>query len=226
MTLITILVCLGLQHFLNFGNWFKQSGFEVYLGWLKPITNKTGDWLGIIITVLPIFIILGLINYILGMYWLGFLKLLFGVVILLGCLNAEKLSTELGVQEIFVAAYERIFAILFWYIIFGVYGIAVYVPISMLTTNSKATIVKNWLDWIPVRLLSLSYALVGHFATEFDLLQKDFFGGSKQTMVLKQDAGKAALTSDDPHAAIAIIHRALIVWLVVVAILTIITWLT
>ncbi len=105
MTLVAILICLALQKFLTFGNWLPQEGFEVYLSWLKPITSKLNDWLGIIITVLPILIIFAIVNYILGYYWLGFFKLLFAIVILLSYLNFKSLKRKQTVQTIFPASF-------------------------------------------------------------------------------------------------------------------------
>jgi len=94
MTLIVILICLALQKFLAFGNWLPQAGFEVYLGWLHPITSKINAWLGIIVTIVPILIIFFIINYFLGHYWLGFFKLLFAVIILLSYLNFKILTKK------------------------------------------------------------------------------------------------------------------------------------
>ncbi len=227
MTFLTILIALILQRFFHFGPWFSQSWFNAYASWFK-FTNKISDWLGLIIIVLPMFIILAGINYLLGHFWLGFIKVVFAIIILLSYLDYHKPQAQETAAAIFMSAFDHIFGVLFWYMIFGMYGLALYIPITMLelsNTNSKAQHVKDWFDWIPIRLVSLTYALVGHFAPEFDLLHKNWLGGFAKTENLKLNMGVAAAASEDMHTAISIVNRTLITWLIVIAAFSLFVWL-
>lgn len=225
MTLIVILIALGLQHMLSFSGWLTPAVFSHYENLLHPLTSKLNDWLNMLILVIPVFVVFGGINYLLGFYWLGFFKIIFSIIILMSYLDATKLNHNAPQQQIFNRAHEYVFNVLFWYAVFGVYGISIYIPIALLSANNKAAAtMKIWLDWIPVRLISLTYALIGHFADEFDLLHKYFLGGVSQTKSLKQQMGKVAIKTDDSKHAISLIHRAVILWLVVIAVLTIALW--
>ncbi len=227
MTFLTVFIALILQIFFHFGPWLSQAGFNAYLKWFR-FTNKLNDWVSLIIIVLPMFIILAGINYLLGHYWLGFFKLVFAITILISYLDYHKPQKQETAAAIFMSAFDHIFGVLFWYVIFGMYGLAIYIPITMLelaNTNSKAQHVKDLLDWIPIRLVSLTYALVGHFAPEFDLLHKNWLGGFAKTENLKLQMGLAAAASDDTHTAISIINRSLITWLIVIAAFSLFVWL-
>jgi membrane protein required for beta-lactamase induction len=86
-----------------------------------------------------------------------------------------------------------------------------------------------------VRLLALSYALVGHFTTAFSYLRKNFSNGFQRSMHFAIDVGFAALNLEHPdvihadkeenEAALLLVDRALLLWIVILAIFTLGGWL-
>ena len=92
------------------------------------------------------------------------------------------------------------------------------------------------LDWVPVRLVGLSYALVGHFGSVFKSWLKKLLQGVSNTQELVAEWGMIALkqagtpdiststTQAAPNTqqaeAITLIDRSLIVWLVVILLVT------
>ncbi len=281
MTLITILIAAGLQRFLGFGAWFKSAWFSVYIGWWRPVTSKLNNWLVILVIILPVLAVLGLVNYLLGGYFLGLVKLLFMVVILLGCLSAQNIKQELReyfvamqkddlsvaynaakdfiagfdqldehklvahalirtvTRAIFMRSFERIFAVLFWFIIFGSYGAVVYVMLNMLDCvvgMPEVKRLKGWIDWLPLRLLAVAFALTGHFVHEFSYCFKHCWGGIEASREFVCDLGLVALNVDtkpekeielaENYAAISLIDRSLIAWVVTVAIFTLGAWIS
>ena len=66
-------------------------------------------------------------------------------------------------EALFCAANQRVFAVLFWFILLGPAGAVLYrsVDICRLQNDSRAAIVLGLLDWLPTRLLAFLFALGG-----------------------------------------------------------------
>ena len=161
---------------------------------------------------------------------------------------AQKLTSDITslarsiTCEIFLRSSERIFGVLFWFLILGPFGaVAYYLALNLRDLSAKqnsptvelllpASKVYGVLDWIPVRLLSLSYALVGHFTSAFAYFRKNIAAGIMQTAEFAVYAGFAGLgmehvdvvhaDSEENQAALALVERAIFLWIVFVAIFT------
>lgn len=149
--------------------------------------------------------------------------------------------------EIFIRSNEHLFAILFWFIVLGPVGAITYYLTVAIRDNAAVqnsefielliptTKVFGVLDWVPVRILSLSYALVGNFVAGFNYFRQNFLIGIQRTQEFAINAGFAALDGehiDVIHAdaeenknALALVDRAVYVWIVAVAIFTLGGWL-
>lgn len=148
--------------------------------------------------------------------------------------------------EIFLRSEERLFGVLFWFIVLGPFATVTYFLIMLIRDlaaepNSAfvellnpATKLCGILDWIPVRITGLSYALIGHFKTGFNYFRKKVSAGISQTQQYAVESGFAALNIehvDVIHAdleenqeALSLVDRAVYVWIVVVAIFTLGGW--
>lgn len=134
------------------------------------------------------------------------------------------------------------FSILFWFIVLGPVGAVMYDVVARVNSragdeNLKITFSResrwfqNLLDWIPSRLLGLSFALVGHFGAGFGCFWQNFATNINQVReyivkvgfaALELDLNKAENASDDENQVLYnLIKHALIVWLVVIALFTI-----
>lgn len=149
-------------------------------------------------------------------------------------------------RAILVRSFEQIFAGLFWFIIFGIYGVTTYFFMTLIRQNALkvnpnyvelaklAAKVQAILEWVPARLLGFSYALVGNFNKGSSYCSKYLWSGLSEVKKFVADSGLAALdvspnVSDadqsENRAALDIINRVLIVWLVGVALVLIGVWL-
>lgn len=151
-------------------------------------------------------------------------------------------------ETLFTRSAQHIFTILFWFILFGAVGALAYFLIQSIRQLASQEdspwaellpVTSKWLaiaEWIPVRLLALSYALVGHFITAFDYLRKNISSGLTESAHFAIEAGFAALNLEHPdvvhadreenEAALSLIDRALLLWIVILAIFTLGGWLS
>lgn len=146
-------------------------------------------------------------------------------------------------QTILVHALHHIFSLIFWFVILGPVGvITVFMVHLVATTTNKqlkpmaeaANIVQGVLDWVPVRLVGLSFALMGSFADVFMYWIKHIANGIESAEELLSHYGllanganprdSKASTEQEPMAIAALVYRALIVWVVVIAVISISSW--
>ena len=102
-------------------------------------------------------------------------------------------------RAIFLAAYQRIFAVIFWFVILGPIGAILYRSIALMTTESplglttNAREIQRLLDWIPIRLLTFIFALSGHFTQVFAYWKQFILKNPKTNETMLTECGIAAL---------------------------------
>ena len=145
-------------------------------------------------------------------------------------------------RAILLKSFEHVFVGLFWFMVFGIYGVATYFLITLLRQNALkvnpnyvelaklAAQVQDILEWIPSRLLGFTYALVGHFNKGFNYCIKHLWSGLGDVKKFTVDAGLATLDvssnvadadRSENFAALDIVNRVLIIWLIAVALILI-----
>jgi membrane protein required for beta-lactamase induction len=141
-------------------------------------------------------------------------------------------------KAILLNSFTQLFTGLFWFIALGVYGIyavAAYFLIVLLRKNAlkvdanhielaKLTAkIQAVLDWLPSRLIGISYSLVGNFNKGFAYCHKNLWTNLTDARKFTIDAGIASLDVDpditkatpiENYAALDLINRVLIVWLI------------
>ena len=154
------------------------------------------------------------------MYCLGPNNLWVQVYACIGALNQEdpnvaieKVKSAFGVatgensqafhqaftRVIFVKAYRRVFAVLFWYVILGPVGAVLYRSLTLCTKDTALGVAQlakqaqRILDWVPVRLFTFLFALGGHFTEVINIWKKSFKQGLEGNDKLLSDCGVAAL---------------------------------
>ncbi len=161
---------------------------------------------------------------------------------------SEKLDVarRTATRHIFRAANDRLFAVIAWYVVFGLMGAVMYRVSSVLLTEThaegalsdiktEATTWKAWLDWGPVRLLGLLYALVGHFSITFQCWMQNVIGGPEHTDIILDHCSlsamnldpstEAAVESTENEMALDQIDHATIIALSLLALFTLGGWL-
>ena len=171
--------------------------------------------------------------------------------------SAEPVETRLlgrpVVEGILIAAHERWYGVIFWFVILGPLGALWYRLACVLRENcirrgeenafkDAALMMHHILAWIPTRLTLLSYALAGSFGDTLEALRKEGYGwksdwlinnylllihGGLGAMQLEQE-----LAADETHvvgaghvrAALGLVLRALILAIALVAVITVGAW--
>jgi len=153
------------------------------------------------------------------------LKKAFGVA---GTSDEQGLHRQF-LSRIFVVANSRVFAVVFWFTLLGPVGAVLY-RVLVLSERSFGELAKKaqlGLDWAPVRVFTLFFALAGHFMKAFTCWRAQATQGLDSNQAMLSDCGLAALDiADDKHlatdgsverSAVALLDRVFIITLAVVA---------
>jgi membrane protein required for beta-lactamase induction len=149
-------------------------------------------------------------------------------------------------SAVLVEASDRLFAVLFWFALLGPLGAVMYRSVAVLYREHREEGELGdsvaWLHaalvWVPVRLLALGYALSGHFDAAVEGwrdAQQLSLRGSEGSMHLLAVTSTAALGfgegggqagAEQVRAAMRLVWRALAIWMVIIALLTLAGWTT
>ncbi len=145
--------------------------------------------------------------------------------------------------------FERWFAVVFWFLLFGPVGAVIYrlTYLAARHDSFKAEdklLALQWLhyfDWIPVRLLALSFALTGNFVNSFNRYGSSLLDNQPSSELLDQCA-VAAITgvnnsqvypTDQEHfieygreellTLQSLLSRSVVFWVIIIAVVTLIS---
>ena len=166
-------------------------------------------------------------------------------------LSAAEIHYEVCVNFIY-HTFQRYFGIIFWFMLVGPVGALVARLAQVTSVKHSAYRPKSvdklsiLLEWIPARLLGLTFALVGNFSGAMkqglnslidphssarDVLKYSASGavsGTKGGYSAEIEPGPAQREADVKKiiALRGVLNRALIVWLAVLAMVTIVSWIS
>jgi membrane protein required for beta-lactamase induction len=139
-------------------------------------------------------------------------------------------------RAILHVANERIFATIFWFIILGPFGCMLYRLISELSKQIEfnelaefSEFIHSIMAWIPARMLAAGYALTGNFDSAYHAYKdrahtSDFSQSNAEVLI---STGLGAMYNLDMenelssiHAAQALVMRAVVVWIGMLALMT------
>lgn len=235
MAFLIIIIGLGVQWYLSlYSRPYQYDWFGPYFSWMQeklPIITTGHGLAGLLLLVLPLVlgvsIIFSLVYHLLGTF--GYFVL--SAALFWYCLDVGDLRNRAVVltDEQLVYVYRWLFGVLFWFFVFGPVGLTLYVTVSSFKnklTNSDelgkdvlryCVLAEGVLDWIPVRLLGFSFALVGHFSTVFKSWSHYLLSPvQSETAVLSTWMTEALEGAVDSTNTI-VLQRSLLVWLVVMA---------
>lgn len=150
---------------------------------------------------------------------------------------------------IFVQANHRIFGVVFWFMLLGPAGAWTYRVGDLFRRHMRATgtggraterveTLFGLVAWLPARLLALSYAVAGSFDDVFEdwraYYQRTSAGFFRVSENILAAAGVGAIRRRCPEgdkvtvvrAARQLLRRALVIWITIIAALTLVGWAT
>lgn len=161
--------------------------------------------------------------------------------------NSRKLTRAM-LETMLAEANERFFAVMFWFIVLGPVGAALY-RVSALLQRRAAEEQSDYaaalrrlhhiLAWLPARLTALGYALSGSFVDAMHYWREEapkWLEDSRFILVASgfgalryqpaEDDESLDLKEEDSYVreALALIRRAALVWLVLLAVFTLAGW--
>lgn len=156
--------------------------------------------------------------------------------------TAPDQQTSDVTRAILHVANERIFSVIFWFVILGPIGAVLYRLVTYLgkiedmdpNTRSITNFLQGMLSWAPARMLALGYALTGHFDGAVQAFsnrphEPDLMLANYDVLVI---TGMGALrdheSTDEVSAILAarnLIMRSIMVWIAVLAVMTLGGWL-
>lgn len=151
--------------------------------------------------------------------------------------DLEVAPRHAGMTAVLQSCNQSFYSTIFWFLLLGPVGATIYRLMHYFANEQRqeletqAKLVQNILDWIPARLFGLSLALISHFPSVIAGWLRYVAGGLASNPVLLTACGFAALgikESEDLNESefpekdlISVIDRSLLIWLVVIALLTI-----
>ena len=144
-------------------------------------------------------------------------------------------------RAILHVANERIFSVVFWFVLLGPFGAMLYRLVTNISKREEitplvqqATLLQGIIAWIPAHMLAAGYALTGHFDGAFHAYQNrphesDISVANHDILV---STGLGALRGQEVtdeisgiQAARNLVIRSIMVWIAVLALLTLGGWL-
>ncbi len=143
---------------------------------------------------------------------------------------------------------ERLFGVFFWFVLLGAVGAALYRMAAILRRVDEARFGVGFaaaarffyevMEWIPARLLALGYALSGSFDGAWQGWRRSRENRREGVLATSPGVlvyagfGALHLDAEEPGApttaqiadGLRLVHRALLVWLTVLALLTLAGW--
>jgi membrane protein required for beta-lactamase induction len=156
--------------------------------------------------------------------------------------TAPDQQTNDVTRAILYAANERIFAVIFWFVIIGPVGAILYRLTSNLSKQDNlndsltavATLFQAVLTWVPARMLALGYALTGHFDGALQAYRNRPYEPdlALENYDVLVSTGMGALrdheATDEISSIISarnLVMRSILIWIAVLAVLTLGGWL-
>ena len=243
MNLIAILICLVLQKLLNVGSFSSTSWLKIYLKNFKFFLGKLNGYVALFFAVAPILLVFSAIHILSQGHLFGLLHMVYTILVLFLVVDFREIKGT--AKAVFIDSFYVIFAPLFWFIIFDIDGLVFYSLVRNLHKTAldvdhrysglvtAAEMVLNILNWLPLRITALSYALAGHFVTAFTYFYKKIISIITDINVFVVNTGLASLdgniekeanSTKENHAATSLVNRTLLIWVIALVLFTVGRW--
>ncbi len=254
---IAILCALAIERWSSIATILRKWRlFQFYLRHMSSLIRKLGITSGpacaaivLVIAVIVVVIIDLILKFVqLGLPVYHLFTLLFTLVVVLYTLGSnfygtrEERELDDSVEGGCARANNYLFAIVFWTAVLGPAGAVLYRLSEYLTEDDYGlgwqAGAQKWLqllDWLPMRLIGLGFAFVGHFNAAITIWLDRFIGGLASSLPLVTHCADAVLKATSKsgggdtgeekgggNALYALFDRIIILWLVVIAVIALI----
>jgi len=177
-------------------------------------------------------------------------------------LSAGEIA-KLGIEEILRGAYQHLFGVIIWFALFGPGGALLYRLSQILSLKwgelderefgdfgKVAARIFAWMEWIPLRITAISFAIVGDFEDAMYCWRSQAGQWAQRGMGIVLASGAGAMgvklgesiarrdgvesrpelglgdeaDADYLDSAVSMVWRALVLWLVLLLLLTLARW--
>lgn len=243
--------------------WLNQY-FVYHQKWLGHTPFGKGV-LGLLMALVPAVVVVALVQWVMCYFVWGIAGFIFAAAILLYALGtmpvvalfdghpkASRSKKDSTVEDaarhhgavvkpattasILWQVQTNMFAVLFWFIVFGPAGAVLYRFSRLLSEQTyvedspqirdTANRWVSFLDWIPVRLLGLCFVLAGRFESTFKVWWSQIMTAPKDNAAYLDACCYAALENEDksPQMQWALYQRALAILLIVLSLVALAAW--
>lgn len=248
MKLLVIVLCLICERFIVHVR--SHQRFFWFPSYCKTIEHNLAGkistpWMVFLCLILPVLLTTWMFFYLFNGLLFGFVGLLFNIAIFYYCIGpanpfypvrkapAEQTSQD-EVGTYFAIVNGQLFAVIFWYIVAGPLFLLAYRVTSLCGLHSgvtkQAQFLTDILEWVPAKITSMLYLLVGNFQAGLRHFFRLFFTipGNNQTML--SVCGLEALGQNEPLPVLipqaeVLVEHAVIALLVLLSMFTLIAWL-
>lgn len=244
MAFLSVLIGVVLQHVLGLcSRSYARLGFKSVFIWLdkhsqnpESLQGYAGALQYLFLPVLGIGVIFLLVEHLFGHFAYFVLATLWLWLCLempaRGVTKPSLQKSDAADAALFLNhAYRQVFAYLFWFSVFGPVGLALYYVTQQVLEHrvgsqdlvtTRLLWIQGILDWVPIRLLGLTYALVGEFAQTFKLWLSEWRADLEASQSLPGQYALTALGGQlDFHEAVLLVVRSIWVWIVVLALVSV-----
>jgi AmpE protein len=242
MEFIALLIALALERWSEVGN--KIRSFRAVNSYLKRMQyfaehyGFKNNYLNYAITILLAMIIIGFLHSLFQSISPRILTTAFDIFILFYCLGSGfykgtegERALDNSLDSIWHIANRRLFGVIFWFMLLGPMGAVMYRINEHLTDRQQwpavhlgAQYLQEMLDWIPIRLMGLSFALMGNFYKTIRLWRDGALSSVHENRKFLSECGAAAVSfqdEDQEKAAYRLLNLSLAVWLIVFGVITV-----
>lgn len=256
MKCIIILIGLALVRFTQLHSKLDIAPtLQRYAEWMAQRVQLPSPWMMVaLLLAAPVLAFLFVYQLLIQPFY-SLMAVLLGALVLWLCLGHYKPQPEASFKDIFHQQNHQVFATIVWFILLGPAGALLYRLNDRCREASQASDVpaqendeavnalapyaehfqqlENWLDWPAVRLLTLGYALGGHFSRSFGFWLKEALSPQNEALFklgalsldLDPEQMDAIATEEQAAEALRLFDRSLIIYLVLVLAFTLGSWL-
>lgn len=250
MKLLVIVICLLSERYLTHS--LGQKRFNWFINYVGFMDSKISNynWLSnpyahLACLILPLLIPIIVLVYLFNAVLFGFGELLIDLAVFYYCLgpdnafypfseNTGLTPDEREAKSYLYAVNNQLFAVIFWFIFTGPIGVFCYrlVSLSVMSLGAypAARIIREYLDWITVRVTLLLYMLAGNFQRGLGFFSRNFLSSVQNNQTLLETGGLkvAGINNNEVVTLLSaqnLVEYALIIYLVFIGVFTLASWL-